>query len=117
MRRSKLEMHVDILRVLAHKGPLQISHLLSEASINYNVLKEHLGFLISQGLVAEIEVDKNRIVYANTERGTSVIRFFGQLDKSLPETQEETDSFSFSIENGNQEGQLIDSENSGSSKY
>jgi predicted transcriptional regulator len=101
MRRSKLEMHVDILKVLAHKGPLQISHLLSEANVNFNVLKEHLGFLINQGLVAEIKVDKNSVVYANTDRGTSVIRFFGQLDKSLPAKQEETNSFSFAIENGN----------------
>ncbi len=52
-------MHVDILKVLAHKGPLQISHLLCETNVNFNVLKEHLGFLIKQGLVEEIDVDKN----------------------------------------------------------
>ena len=100
MRRSKLEMHVDILKVLAHKGPLQISTLMCETNFNYNVLKEHLGFLTKQGLVAEIGVGKNSIVYANTDRGTSVIRFFGQLDKSFPSKQE-TDSFTFAIENGN----------------
>ena len=98
MRRSKLEMHVDILKVLANKGPLQLTHLMCEANINCNVLKEHLDFLIKQGLVEEIEAGKNSI-YANTDRGTSVIRFFGQLDKSLPAKQE-TDSYSFAIENG-----------------
>ena len=101
MRRSKLEMHVDILKVLADKGPLQLTHLMGEANVNCNVLKEHLGFLIKQGLVAEIEVGKNSVAYANTDRGKSVIRFFGQLDKSLPAKQEETDSFKFAIENGN----------------
>ncbi len=94
-------MHVDILKVLVHKGPLQISHLMHEANINSNVLKEHLGFLIKQGLVEEISVGKNGVVYSNTDRGTAVIRFFGQLDKSLPAKQEETDSFSFTLENRN----------------
>ncbi len=108
-------MYVDILRVLAHKGPLQISLLMCEAKVNCNGLEEHLGFLIKQGLVAEIEVGKNSVVYANTDRGTSVIRFFGQLDKSLPAKQE-TDSCTFKIENGNQ-GELVDSENSCSAKY
>jgi predicted transcriptional regulator len=101
MKRSKLEMHVDILKVIANKGPLQMPILLCEAKVNCNVLKEHLDFLIKQGLVAEISVDKNSVVYANTGRGTSVIRFFGQLDKSFPAKQEEIDSVSFPIENGN----------------
>ena len=101
MRRSKLEMHVDILKVLAQKGPLQLKHLMSEGNVNCNILKEQLGFLIKQGLVKEVGVDKNSVVYANTDRGTSVIRFFGQLDKSLPVKQDETDSYSFQIETGN----------------
>jgi len=101
MRRSKLEMHVEILRVLAQKGPLQLKNLMSQGNVNCNILKEHLGFLIKQGLVEEVIVDKNNVVYANTDRGTSVIRFFGQLDKSFPVKLEEGESYSFQIETGN----------------
>ncbi len=101
MRRSKLEMYVEILRVLAQKGPLQLKHLLSQGNVNCNILKVHLGFLIKQGLVEEVVVDKNNVVYANTDRGTSVIRFFGQLDKSFPVKIEEGESYSFQIETGN----------------
>jgi predicted transcriptional regulator len=101
MRRSKLEMYVEILRVLAQKGPLQLKPLMSQGNVNCNILKEHLGFLIKQGLVEEVVVDKNNVVYANTDRGTSVIRFFGKLDKSFPVKIEEGESYSFQIETGN----------------
>jgi predicted transcriptional regulator len=101
MRRSKLEMHVEILRVLAQKGPLQLKHLMPQGDVNLNILKELLGFLIKQGLVEEVVVDKNNVVYANTDRGASVIRFFGQLDKSFPEKLEEGESYSFRIETEN----------------
>ncbi len=74
---------------------------MSHGNLNYDLLIEHLGFLIKQGLIEEVLVDKNSVVYSNTDRGTSVIRFFGQLDKSLPAKQDETDSYSFQIETGN----------------
>jgi len=97
MRRSKLEIHVEILKLLAQKGPLELNHLMSQGNVNCNILREHLGFLIKQGLIEEI-VDKNNVVYANTDRGTSVIRFFEQLDKSFPVKIEEGESYSFQIE-------------------
>ena len=97
MSRSKLEMYVEILKVLGQKGPLQLKHLMSQGNVNCNILKEHLGFLIKQGLIEEV-VDKNNVVYANTDRGTSVIRFFEQLDKSFPVKLEEGESYSFQIE-------------------
>lgn len=53
MRRSKLEMYVDILSVLAHKGPLKLTHVMYKANVNCCVLKEYLDFLIKQGLVEQ----------------------------------------------------------------
>ena len=53
MRRSKLEMYVDILRVLAQRGPLKLTHVMYKANVNCSVLKEYLDFLIQHGLVEE----------------------------------------------------------------
>jgi len=88
MKRSKLEMHVDILKVLAQRGPLQQTDIMYQANLNCNILKENLGFLIKQGLIEEILMEKNDVVYANTNRGTAVIRFFGELEKTLPVKEE-----------------------------
>jgi predicted transcriptional regulator len=84
MRRSKLEMYVDILKVLAHKGPLKRTHIMCKANINCSVLKEYLDFLIKQGLVGERIAGKGRILFAITERGTTVLRYFREISLVLP---------------------------------
>jgi predicted transcriptional regulator len=89
MRRSKLEMYVDILNVLAQRGPLKVSHIMYKANVNCNILKEYLDFLIKQGLIEERVVRKSSVVYANTARGTEVIKFFRELDKALSVKEED----------------------------
>ena len=76
-------MYVDILKVLAKSGPLQLTHIMYQANVDCIILKEHLGFLIKQGLIEEIVMEKNSLVYANTNRGTTVIRFFNELNKNI----------------------------------
>jgi predicted transcriptional regulator len=89
MRRSKLEMYVDILKVLAQKGPTKLTHIMYKANVNSSILKEYLDFLIKQGLIEERAVGKNRVVYSNTERGTTVIKYFRELNKALSVMDEE----------------------------
>jgi len=89
MRRSKLEMYIDILKVLAQKGPTKLTHIMYKANVNCSILKEYLDFLIKQGLIEERKVGKNRVVYANTERGTTVIKYFRELNMALLVTEGE----------------------------
>ena len=35
-------MYVGVLRVLAHKGPLKLTHIMYKANVNCKVLKENL---------------------------------------------------------------------------
>jgi len=88
MRRSKLEMYVDILKVLAHRGPLKLTHIMYKANVNCSVLKQFLDFLIEQKLVEERTVGKKRIVYAITERGITVLKYFRELKAVLPLVEE-----------------------------
>ena len=88
MRRSKLEMYVDILKVLARSGPLKLTHIMYKANVNCSVLKEYLDFLIAQNLVEEKTVGKKRIVYAITERGITVLKYFRELKAVLPIIEE-----------------------------
>jgi predicted transcriptional regulator len=89
MRRSKLEMYIDILKVLAHKGPLKLTHIMYKANVNCSVLKQYLDFLIDQGLVEEKTLGKKRIVYAITEKGLKVLKYFRELKIMLPTLEEE----------------------------
>ena len=96
MRRSKLEMYVDILTVLAHRGPLKLTHVMYKANVNCSVLKEHLAFLIKQGLIEERIVAKQRIIYAITKRGITVLKYFKELKRALPIAEEERSQTPFS---------------------
>jgi predicted transcriptional regulator len=81
-------MYVDILTVLAHKGPLKLTHVMYKANVNCCVLKEYLDFLIKQGLVEERIVRKERVVYAVTQRGITVLKYFKELKQVLPLVEE-----------------------------
>ena len=88
MRRSKLEMYVDILTVLAHRGPLKLTHVMYKANVNCSVLKEYLEFLLKQGLVEERTIGKARVVFAVTQRGITVLKYFKELKEVLPIVEE-----------------------------
>ena len=92
MRRSKLEMYVDILKVLVHLGPLKLTHVMYKANLNCSVLREYLDFLIRQSLVEERTVGKNRSVFAITQRGTIVLKYFKELEQVLPIIEEARNS-------------------------
>ena len=88
MRRSKLEMYVDILKVLAQRGPLKLTHIMYKANVNCSVLSEYLEFLLKQELVEERNVKKNRKVYAVTQHGLTVLKSFRELSLALPIIEE-----------------------------
>ena len=94
MRRSKLEMYIDILKVLAQRGPLKLTHVMYKANVNCSVLKEYMAFLIKQGLVEEQTVGKHRLVYTVTQRGIMVLKYFRELKQVLPIVDENTNQIS-----------------------
>jgi predicted transcriptional regulator len=91
MRRSKLEINLDILKILAQKGPLKMTHIMYKANLNCNVLKKTLGFLIKQGLIEECLVGGERIVYSITRQGLTLSKGWKELKLSLPTVESETE--------------------------
>src|SRR5674476_1314436 len=88
MRRSKLETYIDILKVLAHRGPLKLTHIMYKANVNCSILNESLDFLIKQGLVEKRTIKKEHIVFAVTQRGINVLKYFRELTLALPIIEE-----------------------------
>jgi len=84
MRRSKMEIYLDILKTLAKKGPLKLTHIMYKANVNCSVLKEYLNFLIQQKLVEEKALRKERIIYEITQKGLTVLKYFRELQIMLP---------------------------------
>ena len=88
MRRSKMEMHLDILKILAQKGPLKLTHIMYKANVNCCVLKEYLDFLMKNELVQEKILRKQKVVYEISEKGLSVLKYFRELQIMLPVNEE-----------------------------
>jgi len=90
-RRSKLEIYVDILKVLAQNGPLKLTHIMYKANVNCSVLRQFLDSLSQQSLIEEQTFHKKKqqkIVYAITERGRTALNHFKEITIAL-QTHEE----------------------------
>jgi len=59
-----------------------------KANVNCSVLKEYLDFLMKQNLIEERTVGKQRVVYAITQRGITVLKYFRELKQVLPIVEE-----------------------------
>ena len=94
MRRSKMEMYIDILKVMAQNGPMKLTHVMYKANVNCNVLKKTLDFLIQQNLIEEKILIKKRnkikTRYAITDKGRTVIKYFNGVNVALQLSKEKT---------------------------
>ena len=85
-------MYVGILKVLAHNGPLKLTHIMYKANVNCNVLKQSLDFLTRQNLVEEQIMhdrrNRTKVAYIITERGKIVLKYFRELNSALQITDE-----------------------------
>jgi predicted transcriptional regulator len=82
-------MYVGILSVLAQRGPLKLTHIMYKANLNCSVLGEYLNFLVEKELVEVRIANKTRTVYAITQRGMTVLKYFGELKQALPIIEED----------------------------
>ena len=93
MRRSKMEMYIDILKVMVQNGPMKLTHVMYKANVNCSVLKQNLDFMIEQNLIEEQVTVKRRnqtkVRYAITEKGRTVVKYFNEVDKALNITGEQ----------------------------
>jgi predicted transcriptional regulator len=90
MRRSKLEINLDILKILAQNGSLKMTHIMYKANVNCESLKNTLGYLIKQGLIEKRLVDGKRIVYSITHQGLTLSKGWKEIKQSLAAEENET---------------------------
>jgi predicted transcriptional regulator len=91
MRRSKLEMEVDILKTLAQKGPMKLTHIMYKTDVNCNVLKTDLKFLMGQGLIEVRKVGRGSHVYLITGLGLTLLKSWKEVKQLLPMVKEENE--------------------------
>ena len=90
MRRSRMEAHLEILKILAQKRGLKLTELMYETNTNCSVLKEHLKFLIRKQCIIEQTLKNKSIVYDISEKGLMVLKHFKDLETILSTNKTQT---------------------------
>jgi len=92
MRRSKFELHLDILKALSHGAPMKQTQIMYKVNICYQFLERYLDFLIKQGLVEIRAIDGQRTTYVITQKGLSALSKYQDLKMFLPIIEENRNS-------------------------
>jgi predicted transcriptional regulator len=71
-KRSKLEITADILRVAV--GGARKSHIVYQANLNFQIIKNYLKDLINTGLL-QSPINGNKL-YTTTEKGIQYINYY-----------------------------------------
>jgi len=93
MSPSKLDKYLNVLEVLVAR-PQKMDYLARRVHMEQSVLKRHLAFLVSNGVVEKRRFSEKLILYAITERGLSVfktlraLKYLEKLRDALPAVEE-----------------------------
>ncbi len=80
LRRSKLHVLVDMLRVVNENDVTRPTHILYKANLSHKLLKAYLEILVSNGFIEKITTQKN-VNYKITDKGREFILQFRQMEK------------------------------------
>jgi predicted transcriptional regulator len=84
MRRSKLQVYMEVLDILVFYGPMRMTRITYKAKVNCSLLKPILNDLIKNELVEERKLKKNVVIYAATKAARTALLRFNELTRILP---------------------------------
>ena len=87
MYRSKLQICIEILCTLASNGPMNLTSLRNKVELDKTQLEPHLKLLKNRGLIKKQILGANKIFYAVTERGLTVIKVITPIIKEAHKIQ------------------------------
>jgi predicted transcriptional regulator len=53
MRRNRLEEYLDLIKIIAQKGPVELTTISNQAKIETDKLTNRIEFLLNQGIIEE----------------------------------------------------------------
>ena len=84
MRRSKLQIYLEVLDALALYGPMRLTRITYKANLSCSLLKLILKDLKGNGLVEERKIGRNVVVYAATNAARKILHTFKEFSQILP---------------------------------
>jgi predicted transcriptional regulator len=81
-KQLKLEMYLDILKVLRHNGPLTLNQIIEKGNLESSIFKKQIDFLAKQEMVEKRATKTNSVVFVVTQRGTNVLGYFKEFARA-----------------------------------
>ncbi len=79
VRRSRISILADILKLVRANGDIKPTHILYKANLSHPRMKKHLALLIEGEFIREIK--GNHVVYRITEKGEKFISEVKKIEK------------------------------------
>jgi len=80
-KRSKLEIYLDILKVIS-KGTRKPTRIMYKTNLSWKPLMKVLDSLTAQGFIVE-EKEGNHIIYGITDKGKNILQYFSKAMESI----------------------------------
>jgi predicted transcriptional regulator len=87
IRRSKLEVFMDIMKVVAEEREAKRTRIMYRANLAWNVLKDSLDTMERKGMVASKETPSGVVVRA-TEGGLELLQKYSSVESTFAEPSE-----------------------------
>jgi predicted transcriptional regulator len=82
VRRSKLEVFVDIMKVVAQEGEIRRTNLMFKANLAWHVLREALDTMERKGMMTQAKKSSGVFV-SLTQEGHDLLRRFSEVESAL----------------------------------
>jgi predicted transcriptional regulator len=76
-RRSNIEIIADMLRV-GENGAGK-TEIMYSANMSYSQIQKYLDYLVSQGFISKVNLDKSMVAYQVTESGLKLLKAIDTL--------------------------------------
>ena len=80
-RRSKLEIHLDVLTAVSETG--RLTHIGNLANLSWKDTVKHLEFLKLKGFVEARRTEDGRVKYALTQKGLEALETLQEIVEAL----------------------------------
>jgi predicted transcriptional regulator len=81
MRRSRLEIYIDIMRAIG-VGRTKFTRVMYDSNTSWQVLQDNLRSLIKSGFVETQQIGKRKI-YRLTDEGVALVNNYKKIENSL----------------------------------
>jgi len=95
LQRSYIETYVEILKALAHYGPLTMTNIERNAKVSSSSLRGYLDYFLAQGLVEEQQIGKSKkstVSFKITKTGITLFQYFLEKTQILPIVEVESEN-------------------------